>query len=209
MIYKCEVCGCEFVKGYSYNRFCSTNCVQKEKYQRKRLQYLQYKKRIYTPSKEITIQCKACGKDIIKKEKMRQLYCSRKCCMSEYVVQSRTMLRLKGNIAMKKLRLKNKSYDQALRLRQMLNKAIKKSYIYSSIEKYLTISLSDFRKHLSSKFTEGMNWNNYGKWQLDHIIPCCKFDLTKEEEIYKCFNYNNLQPLWKEDNLRKGTKTTF
>ena len=119
------------------------------------------------------------------------------------------MLRLKGNIAMKKLRLKNKSYDQALRLRQMLNKAIKKSYIYSSIEKYLTISLSDFRKHLSSKFTEGMNWNNYGKWQLDHIIPCCKFDLTKEEEIYKCFNYNNLQPLWKEDNLRKGTKTTF
>lgn len=58
-------------------------------------------------------------------------------------------------------------------------------------------------KHLESKFQDGMNWENYGKWHIDHIKPCCSFDLTKEKDQKECFHYTNLQPLWAKDNLTK------
>lgn len=63
----------------------------------------------------------------------------------------------------------------------------------------------ELRSHLETQFTEGMSWDNYGKWHVDHIKPCCSFDLTDSRQQKECFNYTNLQPLWAEDNLRKGT----
>ncbi len=67
-------------------------------------------------------------------------------------------------------------------------------------------SKDDLYSHLESKFTEGMNWDNYGKWHIDHIKPCVSFDLTDTEEQKKCFHWTNLQPLWAIDNMRKGAK---
>lgn len=60
--------------------------------------------------------------------------------------------------------------------------------------------------HLESKFKEGMTWDGYGfkGWHIDHIKPCCKFDLSNEDEQRKCFHYTNLQPSWWYENLRKG-----
>lgn len=60
--------------------------------------------------------------------------------------------------------------------------------------------------HLESKFKKGMSWDNHGDWHIDHIIPCASFDLTKEENQKKCFNYKNLQPLWALENMKKGCK---
>jgi len=51
-----------------------------------------------------------------------------------------------------------------------------------------------------------MSFSNYGKWHIDHIIPCARFDLRKPNEQKKCFNYKNLQPLWAFDNLSKNDK---
>lgn len=61
-------------------------------------------------------------------------------------------------------------------------------------------------KHLENQFTEGMTWDNYGKWHVDHIKPCALYDFTKEEHQRECFHYTNLQPLWAEDNFRKSAK---
>lgn len=61
-------------------------------------------------------------------------------------------------------------------------------------------------KYIEGLFLEGMSWNNYGKWHIDHIRPCSSFDLSDTEQQKICFNYKNLQPLWAEDNLRKGDK---
>lgn len=62
----------------------------------------------------------------------------------------------------------------------------------------------ELRLSLESKFQTGMTWDNYGEWQLDHRIPLDS--AVNEEDLYKLNHYTNLQPLWKEDNLRKSNK---
>ena len=49
-----------------------------------------------------------------------------------------------------------------------------------------------------------MTWNNYGEWELDHIIPISS--ATTEEEVYKLNHYTNFQPLWMSENRKKGNK---
>ena len=70
------------------------------------------------------------------------------------------------------------------------------------------ISLEDFKKHLESKFKEGMTWDNhtFKGWHIDHIIPCSSFDLTDPKQQEECFHYSNMQPLWWYENLSKGNK---
>ena len=70
------------------------------------------------------------------------------------------------------------------------------------------------KAHLEAQFSPGMTWDNYGHpnggytagWHIDHIIPCAAFDLTDPVEQKQCFHYTNLQPLWAEDNLKKGDR---
>ena len=53
----------------------------------------------------------------------------------------------------------------------------------------------------------GMTWENYGPhWHVDHVYPCALFDFSKEEERTKCFNWTNLTPLEKTENLKKSDK---
>ena len=62
------------------------------------------------------------------------------------------------------------------------------------------------KEYFESKFTEGMSWENYGEWHIDHILPIST--ATCEEDVIRLNHYTNLQPLWKEDNLRKSNKMT-
>ena len=64
------------------------------------------------------------------------------------------------------------------------------------------------RDHLQGQFTKGMSWNNYGKWHVDHILPCASFDLTDERQMKICWNWQNLRPLWAADNKLKGDRIT-
>ena len=66
--------------------------------------------------------------------------------------------------------------------------------------------LSFLKGYLESKFEEGMTWENHGEWHIDHIKPYSSFNLIDIEEQKRCFHYSNLQPLWKLDNLTKGSK---
>jgi hypothetical protein len=92
------------------------------------------------------------------------------------------------------------------RLRDVLRKYNTKKTKYSV--DYLGCSIEELKQYLESKFKIGMSWSNHNQkgWHIDHIKPCCTFDLTKEEERIRCFHYNNLQPLWASDNLSKGGK---
>lgn len=72
----------------------------------------------------------------------------------------------------------------------------------------LGCTIQEFKDHLASKFQKGMDWDNYGLygWHIDHIMPCASFDLSDPEQQKECFHFTNLQPLWAEDNLKKGSK---
>jgi hypothetical protein len=69
---------------------------------------------------------------------------------------------------------------------------------------YIGCTLEELKSHLENQFTEGMTWNNHGKWHIDHIVPLAS--AKTPEEIYKLCHFSNLQPLWALDNIRKGDK---
>lgn len=68
----------------------------------------------------------------------------------------------------------------------------------------LGCTVEQLRAYLESKFLPGMTWENRHLWHIDHIRPLASFDLTDPEQQRQACHYTNLQPLWAEDNLRKG-----
>lgn len=91
-------------------------------------------------------------------------------------------------------------------LRNRLSQAFKNNQKTGSAIDDLGCSVEKLKKHLESKFTKDMSFENYGEWHIDHVKPLASFDLTNKEELKKACNYKNLQPLWAEDNFKKGSK---
>jgi hypothetical protein len=62
--------------------------------------------------------------------------------------------------------------------------------------------------HLEKQFTEGMTWDNYGEFHVDHKLPISSFNIKEigDEEFMKCWSLDNLQPMWGEENIRKSNK---
>ena len=51
-----------------------------------------------------------------------------------------------------------------------------------------------------------MNWSNIG---IDHVKPNSSFDVTKDKQFRKAFNWTKTQPLLKQVHQHKGTKFDF
>lgn len=69
----------------------------------------------------------------------------------------------------------------------------------------LGMEIPEFKIYLQGQFQPGMTWENYGPvWHVDHIRPCASFDLIDPAQQRECFNWSNTQPLFAEDNLKKG-----
>jgi hypothetical protein len=64
----------------------------------------------------------------------------------------------------------------------------------------------ELKEHIEKQFKIGMSWENYGYygWHIDHIIPLSS--AKTEEDVYRLSHYTNLQPLWGEENYKKGNK---
>lgn len=92
------------------------------------------------------------------------------------------------------------------RLRHIIRALGSDKYKTKSSMELLGCELPFFKKYIESKFKDGMCWERLSEIHLDHIKPCSRFDLTKEEEQKVCFHYTNIQPLWWRDNLSKGNR---
>lgn len=63
------------------------------------------------------------------------------------------------------------------------------------------------KEHLEKQFKDGMNWDNYGVWETDHIFPLSKSGNQVGYENNS--HYMNIQPLWKNDNRDKSDKLDY
>lgn len=75
-------------------------------------------------------------------------------------------------------------------------------------ETIVGFTLKDLMAYLEKQFRDGMSWDNYGKWHLDHVYPVSSFDFNsyEDEGFKKCWALSNLQPLWAFENISKGNK---
>lgn len=93
------------------------------------------------------------------------------------------------------------------RLRNRLLIAFKrgKGQKSASLLELIGCSFDFLINYIKSQFTENMTWEKFlnGEIVIDHIKPCCSFNLENLEEQKACFHYSNLKPLWKKDNEQK------
>lgn len=140
--------------------------------------------------------CKECGIQFsvepneIKSGKRKGLFCSIKCL----------------HLYWSKYKMSDIQRRLQVNMRRSILRYIRKDK--NSWTKLVDYTKFDLMKHLEKQFTEGMTWENYGKWHIDHIKPVTafKFNSYKDKEFKECWSLSNLQPLWASDNIRKGNK---
>lgn len=130
-------------------------------------------------------------------------------CRNAYVAEFKRAPEAKVQIA-KNLKERRET-DENYKLRNYLRTRVKHLATHPEINSIKMIemtgcSIQEFRSHISKQFKKGMSWDIPDSFQLDHIIPCAHFDLSKEEDKKRCFHYTNYQPLTPEENTKKGAK---
>lgn len=108
----------------------------------------------------------------------------------------------------KKRRLINPKLRLDGSMTTVIGRALKGKKAGRQWESLVGYTIEDLMKHLESKFEDWMNWDNYGKWHLDHIKPKSLFNYIEPEdkEFKECWALENLQPLEAMENLRKSNK---
>jgi hypothetical protein len=101
----------------------------------------------------------------------------------------------------------NPSFVVGKSLRSQISSRVKNGVKKNKTIEILGYTINELRSHLESMFTEGMNWNNYGRhgWHIDHVKPLVMFDLSTEDGIKDAWSLSNLQPLWEKENHSKNS----
>jgi hypothetical protein len=97
-------------------------------------------------------------------------------------------------------------YREAHNIRARLNCFVKGTLNSKSIIEQIGCTKDCLINHIASRFTEGMSWDNWGKWHIDHIKPLTSFDLLNPADKALAAHYTNLQPLWAIENIKKRNK---
>lgn len=153
--------------------------IEKSKTGNKRIKYKQ--------------KCPKCGEDVGYRRNVDALRVCR-CCQAEsvrrYTVnQKRIRSSIKANLVARlksRLMFKNKNSTFA----------------------YLGYTPEQLMKHLECLFKQDMTWENYGEWEIDHVIPDSWFtyESTEDEGFKKSWALSNLQPMWASENRSKSNK---
>jgi hypothetical protein len=181
----CMFCGDEFTPVRRSQKFCSKKCSSH--YQTKKVR------------KEKPDHCRSVQRQWQQRNRDTTRRYSR-----EYASRNRTKLTESVRVR----RHTDHSFRIASQLRGRLRSAVRAqgTIKVAGLWDILGCDKVFLMNHLSSQFTEGMSFANYGEWHIDHIRPCASFDLTDPEQQKECFHYSNLQPLWAADNFQKSDK---
>ena len=135
-------------------------------------------------------KCEKCNNEKTLKEfaKLKKFYKKKICldCYPTFLKEQKTEWCKNEHNTNMNYRIKK---SLAARLRNVLNKN-------DTTMNYIGCNIQYFREWLEYNFTKEMNWDNYGSfWSIDHIIPVCKFNLSVEDEKFKCWNWSNMMPV--------------
>jgi hypothetical protein len=228
---KCNYCGKEFVKTNGGFLYCSKECRIKNTHEPKN----KICKHCGKPFIDATLGQKYCTdlcrleyKKEYDLEYIRNNYHRRKKTHKSWRDRNRERLNIESVEWRKnnqdKIRLTNKrrlariKHSPKLsidcRMAGMLGKTLRGNKKGRSWKEFVPYSLDELKIHLEKKFTKEMTWEKFlnGEIHIDHIIPRKLFTYTNYENLredgafQKCWSLQNLQPLWKKDNLTKGAK---
>ena len=78
-------------------------------------------------------------------------------------------------------------------------------------ESLVGYSRTELKAHIERQFINGMAWDNWGAWHIDHIIPINSFSISSadDEEFKTCWSLPNLRPIWAEENQSKSDKLIY
>jgi len=110
-----------------------------------------------------------------------------------------------------------KSSDPAYKLISNFRTAIYQVLKENNVEKnkhyfdILRYTPEELISHLENLFTDGMTWENYGEWHVDHRIPISSFNFESvdDDSFTKCWSLDNLQPMWGVENIVKGNNIIY
>ena len=185
----CDKCELNFpinnYRKYSENKFGKTckKCLNElDKTRKKNLR----QKR----SETVFVKCEKCQEEKALKNfaKLKKFYKKKICisCYPKFLTDQKTEWCKNEHNSNMNYRIKK---SLAARLRNVLVKN-------DSTMNYIGCNIQYLREWFEYNFTNEMNWDNYASyWSIDHIIPTCKFDLTLEDEKFKCCNWSNLMPV--------------
>lgn len=93
-------------------------------------------------------------------------------------------------------------------IRQRINGMIKEKYHSKSFLKIFGYTFDQLKKHIEKQFLPKMEWDNYGEWHIDHILPISFFSYTSinDDDFKFCWALSNLRPLWASANHKKHAK---
>tara|TARA_R110001632_G_C11263720_1_gene410146 strand:+ start:316 stop:1035 length:720 start_codon:yes stop_codon:yes gene_type:complete len=134
----------------------------------------------------------------------KQYYKNNKEKITEYY-------KLEDVVERRKKRWRERYYtDIPFRLKEILqanfhlffkDKGKNKTLSFTSVIDY---TYEEFKEHLTKNFRKGMNWDNFGEmWEIHHIKPQSMFDTENIDDIRKCWELNNMIPLWKTTEISK------
>lgn len=151
------------------------------------------------------LECKICNYEHVKKWKINNSEHFKKWLL-KWNLENR-----ENNLSRQRKWQKNKiltdpNFKLARNLRKRIWAVLKNNTKSDSTMKLLGCSIEEFKKYIEKKFEDGMSWDNYGVWHVDHIIACANFDLSDPEQQRICFHHTNLQPMWGEHNIKKGAR---
>lgn len=148
-----------------------------------------------------------CVSEFYKDSSKRGLGYSSRCkeCITTH--RKKPQIKEKRNKQRRKFLKENPNLRIKNNLCVRINGLLKGSWESKTLYRYLGISYPKFIKWIEFQFDSKMSFENYGTyWHIDHTIPCDNYDFSDKENFKICFNWKNLRPLEKIENLKKSSK---
>lgn len=174
--------------------------------------------------------CGVCGRYLLVKIKHGRTLCL-KCIKKQWECDNPENHRMRQKIWIRKNPKYVQKYRAVPKNRELINRYLKQRRkenpkirldlnmgiaIYQALkekkagrrwEGLVDYNLEELMRHLENQFDEKMNWENYGSfWHVDHIRPRSSFEYISpiDPAFKECWALENLQPLERIANLKKG-----